>query len=259
MIMGAIFRLVTLESGRILISGQDIAELGLNFLRRQVTIVPQDPILFEGGLKQNLDPEGQRSDADIWASLKRCSLSDFVMDLEGGIEAKVSEGGNNFSVGERQVLCLARALLRDASIICLDEATANVDPVNDKRIQDILSTQLSECLVLTIAHRLHTILGGDRILVLEKGRLMQNGPPAELIEGEGIFRELAIEAGIVARSDENDVQTKDQVDSAQQSASAAEDTDQPVGEPIALQDVIIRERLPPPCFVGLRQCFRPTE
>ncbi|CAE8691957.1 unnamed protein product [Polarella glacialis] len=195
-VMGTLFRLMELESGRILLGGVDIAGVGVGHLRRQITIVPQDPILFSGELRKNLDPLGVRTDAELWAALKGCSLSAMVESLEGGLSAKVAEGGINFSVGERQVLCLARALLRESRILCLDEATANVDPTNDKRIQQVLSQGLQDCLVLTIAHRLHTVLRSDRILVLERGYLAQSGPPATLLAQPGIFKELANQAGI---------------------------------------------------------------
>ncbi|CAE8702037.1 unnamed protein product [Polarella glacialis] len=182
-VMGTLFRLMELESGRILLGGVDIAGVGVGHLRRQITIVPQDPILFSGELRKNLDPLGVRTDAEVWAALTGCSLC-------------VAEGGINFSVGERQVLCLARALLRESRVLCLDEATANVDPTNDKRIQEVLSQGLQDCLVLTIAHRLHTVLRSDRILVLERGYLAQSGPPASLLAQSGIFKELANQAGI---------------------------------------------------------------
>lgn len=197
-IMGALFRLFPLEQGRILIGGVDTATIGINLLRKQITIVPQDPILFSGDLRKNLDPVGVRSDDELWQALKRCSMAEMVEGLEGQLAARVAEGGGNFSVGERQVLCLARALLRNARILCLDEATANVDPTNDQRIQQVLSKEIADCLVLTIAHRLHTVMHSDRVLVLELGRLAQLDTPANLLAQPGIFRDLANEAGISA-------------------------------------------------------------
>merc|ERR1711988_1418568 len=125
--------------------------------------------------------------------LKRCALDDIVLKLEGGIYAAVAEGGTNFSVGERQVLCLARALLRKAPILCLDEATANIDPANDARIQRILSTELDKCISLTIAHRLNTILNCNRILVLDAGKLAQFDSPHILLSTPGIFQDLALQ------------------------------------------------------------------
>merc|ERR1712000_534102 len=129
-------------------------------------------------------------------ALQRCGLKDLVTSLGGGIEAAVASGGSNFSLGERQVLCLARALLRDARMLCLDEATANVDPTNDQRIQQVLTKEVSDCLVLTIAHRLHTVLHCHRIMVMECGTLAQLGSPAELLGQPGLFSELAAHAGV---------------------------------------------------------------
>jgi ABC-type multidrug transport system fused ATPase/permease subunit len=199
-IMGAIFRLLELESGHILLGGVDVSTVGVGLLRRLVTIVPQDPILFSGELRKNLDPLNARTDDKIWSALTRCSLDSFVGGLDGGLAAHIAEGGSNFSVGERQVLCLARALLREAPVLCLDEATANVDPTNDKRIQEILVTEVKGCLVLTIAHRLHTVLHSNRILVLDHGRLAQNDSPKALLATPGLFRDLANQAGITSAS-----------------------------------------------------------
>jgi len=197
-IMGSIFRLFDLEEGRILLGNVDISSIGVGLLRRQITIVPQDPMLFAAPLRKNLDPTSVRSDEDVWSALRRCSLEEMVKTLGGGLAADVSEGGSNFSLGERQVLCLARALLRDARVLCLDEATANVDPTNDRRIQEVLVRELKECLVLTIAHRLHTVLHSDRIMVLDRGHLAQIGSPKDLLAESGIFKELAAQAGITS-------------------------------------------------------------
>jgi len=199
-VMGAIFRLFELEEGRIFLGGQDIAGIGIGLLRRQVTIVPQDPILFAGQIRKNLDPLGARSDEEVWMGLRRCNFEDSIRGLEGGLLFPVSEGGSNFSVGERQVLCLARALLRDARVLCLDEATANIDPKNEKRIQEVLTQELVNYMVLTIAHRLHTVLKSDRIIVLDAGSLAQLGAPRELLETPGILKDLAAQVGITAES-----------------------------------------------------------
>lgn len=195
-IMGALFRLFPPDSGQISFCGMDIAEVGLQQLRRQITIVPQDPILFSGAIRRNLDPLGERTDGEVWQALRRCSMEEVVVGLEQGLDASVAAGGANFSVGERQVLCLARALLRSTTVLCLDEATANVDPVNDKRVQNVLQKELSECLVLTIAHRLHTIMHCNRLVVLEQGQLVQVGTPHFLLREQGLFQELAAAAGI---------------------------------------------------------------
>mmetsp|Transcript_2532 Transcript_2532/g.7268 ORF Transcript_2532/g.7268 Transcript_2532/m.7268 type:complete len:1279 (+) Transcript_2532:108-3944(+) len=199
-IIGALMRLYPLEGGRILLGGVDLAMCGLKLVRQKITIVPQDPVLFSGILRGNLDPTSSVSDEDIWEALRRCGLEDVVRSLDGGLSASVSEGGRNFSVGERQVFCLARALLRRTRVLCLDEATANVDPTNDKRIQHVLSEEVRGMLVLTIAHRLHTIINADRILVIEKGRLAQLDTPVASMKEPGLFRDLALQAGILPDS-----------------------------------------------------------
>jgi ABC-type multidrug transport system fused ATPase/permease subunit len=195
-IMGAVFRLFPLESGQIIFGGVDVSSLGLAFLRTRITIVPQDPVLFSGDLRRNLDPLSKHSDSTLLDTLKQCGLEEIVNKLEGGIHAAVAEGGTNFSVGEKQVLCLARALLRKARILCLDEATANVDPTNDARIQKVLSSDLENCISMIIAHRLHTVMNCDRILVLDAGKLAQFDKPQVLLSQPGIFQNLADKAGL---------------------------------------------------------------
>merc|ERR550514_2443085 len=116
----------------------------------------------------------------------------------GGLGAKVEDGGSNFSLGERQVLCMARALLRGTRVLCMDEATANVDPENDAKIQRTIREEFKDCVVLTIAHRLHTVMDADRILFLQAGQLLQFDTPAKLLEVKGPFQELAREAGITS-------------------------------------------------------------
>jgi len=165
-------------------------------LRRRLTVVPQEPLLFTGELRRNLDPEGGRSDSEIWDVLRRCALQELAEGLAGGLGAHIVAGGS-FSLGERQVLCLARALLRGACVLCLDEATANVDPESDARIQRLLVEELGHCTVITIAHRLRTVLGSDRILVLDMGTVAQLGHAKELLVQEGLFRSLAEAAGVL--------------------------------------------------------------
>jgi len=195
--MGALLRLLEPEAGRILLDEVDIATVGIALLRRRVSIVPQDPMLFCGTLRHNLDPLEQLSDETVSDGLTRCGLDDLVTRFDGGLNGAVAEAGANFSVGERQVFCLARALLRSTRVLCLDEATANVDPTNDARIQRILGAEFSGCLVLTIAHRLHTIMGSDRVMVLSDGRLAQLDTAKALLAKPGLFQDLATSAGIL--------------------------------------------------------------
>lgn len=195
-LLSCLFRLLELEKGRILIADQDIAHVGLGLLRRRLTIVPQEPLLFSGTLRRNLDPLSELSDAVIIDGLVRCGMSDTIGRLEGGLSAPVAEQGGNFSVGERQVLCLSRALLRGTRLLCLDEATANIDPENDARIQKTIRCEFAACTVFTIAHRLHTIMDADKVLVLDYGKLAQFDSPKRLLTASGLFRSFVEQAGL---------------------------------------------------------------
>ncbi len=149
-----------------MIDGINISGIGLHQLRSRLTIIPQDPVLFSGTIRTNLDPFSVYSDEQLWNSLELSHLKSFVKSLELGLEHKVSEGGENLSVGQRQLICLARALLRNTKVLILDEATAAVDLETDSLIQSTIRKAFSDCTVLTIAHRLHTILDSNRVLLL---------------------------------------------------------------------------------------------
>jgi len=200
-LMSLLLRLLDPETGTVLLDGMPLTTVGLALLRCRVTIVPQDPMLFAGDLRRNLDPVGSLSDAQIMDGVCRCGLKDLVNGIEGGLMGVVAEGGSNFSVGERQVLCLARALLRDTRVLCLDEATANVDPTNDAKIQHVIRTELAKCMVLTIAHRLHTVMTADRVMVLDQGQLVQFDAPKKLLQEQGLLKDLAANAGIICTGD----------------------------------------------------------
>ena len=173
-LLNAILRLVELDSGCILIDGVDTKGLGLHELRSQISIIPQEPLLFSGTLRFTLDPFSTFLDEEIWAALGEVQLRNEVEQLEDQLLHVVSEGGSNFSVGERQLLCLARALLKQSKILMLDEATSFVDTLTDRKIQKILHSKFQNCTVLTIAHRLHTLVNYDRIVVLSNGRIIQS-------------------------------------------------------------------------------------
>lgn len=181
----ALFRIIEASQGAITIDGQDISLLGLHTLRSRLTIIPQDPVLFTGDLRFNLDPVGEHNDDALWKSLEQSHLKNHILtNLSDGLDSEVTEGGTNFSVGQRQLICLARALLRKTQILVLDEATAAIDQETDNLIQKTLKTEFAHCTVLTIAHRLHTILDSDRIAVFEKGLLKEFDTPSNLLQTE---------------------------------------------------------------------------
>jgi ABC-type multidrug transport system fused ATPase/permease subunit len=193
----ALFRLVEAALGTIRIDEKDISKIGLHDLRNKLTIIPQDPVLFSGTLRMNLDPFSKFSDADLWSALEKAHLGVFVGGLEGGLEHPVSEGGENLSVGQRQLLCLARALLRRTRVLVLDEATAAVDLETDDLIQVTIRKEFAESTVLTIAHRLNTIMDYDRIMVLDKGKLVEFDSPEKLLANpQSIFHGMAVDAGL---------------------------------------------------------------
>ncbi|KAF9432868.1 hypothetical protein BGZ76_010220 [Entomortierella beljakovae] len=187
-LIGALFRLIETTTGEpvhrggISIDGIDISQIGMHDLRENMAIIPQEPFLFRGTLRFNLDPLSQSQDADIWDALQSAELKRMVEGLEGGLDAVVDDNGKNFSIGERQLLSLARAILRRSKIIVMDEATANVDLQSDRMIQKAIHTQFQGATVFTIAHRLNTVIGDyDRILVLDHGEVMEFDEPWVLL------------------------------------------------------------------------------
>ncbi|XP_055306876.1 ATP-binding cassette sub-family C member 4-like [Sitodiplosis mosellana] len=182
----SLFRLACVD-GEILIDGVDTVNVPLSDLRKNIAIIPQDPVLFSGTLRRNLDPFEEYSDADIWSALESVELKSAVSD-EFGLESKVLPHGANYSVGQRQLLCLARAILRKNRILVLDEATANVDPHTDLLIQQTIREKFTECTVLTVAHRLHTIIDSDRVMVMDSGRPVEFDNPYNLLQNKnGMF------------------------------------------------------------------------
>ncbi|CAJ0583057.1 unnamed protein product, partial [Mesorhabditis spiculigera] len=194
----ALFRIIEAEKGIILIDNVDIAKLKLERLRSRLTVVPQDPVLFSGTLRMNLDPFKTYTDAEIWQALDNAHLGSFVGDLQEKLSHQIQEGGGNLSVGQRQLLCLARALLRKTKILILDEAAAAVDMETDALIQKTIKEQFSECTVLTIAHRLNTVMDSDRLMVLERGSIVEFDAPRTLLENKnGVFYSMAKDAQLV--------------------------------------------------------------
>jgi ABC-type multidrug transport system fused ATPase/permease subunit len=188
----ALFRLVPLAGGTIEIDGHNIARLGLHTLRQALAVIPQDPSLFAGSLRHNLDPFDQASDKELAATLGQVGLTDWVA-RSGGINMMVAECGGNISVGQRQMVCMARALLRQAAVLLMDEATASIDYDTDRQIQQSTRSMFAGT-VLTIAHRLHTIMDCDQIVVLEAGRVVEVGTPALLVDKPGHLQKL-VDAG----------------------------------------------------------------
>uniref|UniRef100_A0A8B9SE88 Canalicular multispecific organic anion transporter 1 n=1 Tax=Apteryx owenii TaxID=8824 RepID=A0A8B9SE88_APTOW len=192
-----LFRVLEAAGGTIMIDGLDISMIGLHDLRQNLTIIPQDPVLFSGTLRMNLDPFDQYPDEEVWKALELAHLKTYVQDLPEGLFHLVSEGGENLSVGQRQLVCLARALLRKAKILILDEATAAVDLETDHLIQTTIRSEFANCTVLTIAHRLHTIMDSNRVMVLQAGRIVEYNSPEELLQKQGLFSAMAKDAGII--------------------------------------------------------------
>ncbi|XP_046564179.1 ATP-binding cassette sub-family C member 9-like [Haliotis rubra] len=184
----ALFRMLELSSGEITIDGHNIARVDLAVLRSRLSIIPQDPVLFNGSVRFNLDPSGVKSDESLWAALDTVHLRETVAGLPGTLEAQVSEGGDNFSMGQRQLLCLARAFLRDSRVIILDEATASIDVDTDAKLQEIVHEDgFKDKTILTIAHRMATIACYDRVMVLDQGRLVEFDKPDVLKKQEDSF------------------------------------------------------------------------
>jgi multidrug resistance-associated protein (MRP) len=195
----ALFRIIEAADGRILIDDLDISNLGLHDVRSKITIIPQDPVLFTGSLRLNLDPFGRSDDGAIWTALELSHLKTFVSNLPDKLNHFVAEGGENLSVGQRQLVCLARALLRKTKILVLDEATAAVDLETDDLIQKTIRETFADCTVLTIAHRLHTIMDNDRVMVLSSGEIAEfDAPNALLSQKDSMFYSMAKNAGLVS-------------------------------------------------------------
>uniref|UniRef100_A0A673L2S0 ATP-binding cassette sub-family C member 9-like n=1 Tax=Sinocyclocheilus rhinocerous TaxID=307959 RepID=A0A673L2S0_9TELE len=184
----AFFNMVDVFEGKIVIDGIDICKLPLQTLRSRLSIILQDPVLFSGSIRLNLDPECTCTDDRLWEALEIAQLKNMVKAHPGGLDAVVTEGGENFSVGQRQLFCLARAFVRKSSILIMDEATASIDMATENILQKVVMTAFADRTVVTIAHRVHTILTADLVVVMKRGSIMEYGKPEILMEQEdGLF------------------------------------------------------------------------
>ncbi|KAL4164377.1 hypothetical protein KRP22_004243 [Phytophthora ramorum] len=195
-LMVALFRICDFDSGRVLIDDVDISSISVRELRRSLAIIPQDPVLFSGPLRENLDPFHEYSDERLWAVLKQVHMADKLRRWGSGLDFEVAEGGDNLSVGQRQLLCIGRALLKDSQVVVLDEATANVDTATDALIQTTIQETFAAKTVLITAHRINTILHCDKIAVLDAGRVAEFGCPSDLLaQPQSVFAALAKRSG----------------------------------------------------------------
>ncbi|CAM6128490.1 unnamed protein product [Calypogeia fissa] len=189
-----LFRMIEPSEGRIVIDGIDVSKIGLHDLRNKLSIIPQDPTLFEGTLRVNLDPLQQYTDFEIWEALDKCQLGDVVRAKEDKLDSPVNENGENWSVGQRQLVCLGRALLKRTTILVLDEATASVDTVTDGVIQRTIRSEFADRSVITVAHRIPTIIDSDQALVLSDGRIAEYDSPTNLLQRRSsLFYKLVAE------------------------------------------------------------------
>ncbi|MEW5304006.1 MAG: hypothetical protein WDW36_006649 [Sanguina aurantia] len=194
--ISCIFRLMEVESGVVEVDGVNIARIPLKALRSKMAIIPQVPVLFQGSIRMNLSPFGNHSDAQLWHALRRAHLSQVVESSAMGLETPLSEGGAPFSTGQKQLLALARALLNPSKILVLDEATANVDVETDALIQKTMRGEFLDRTIIAIAHRLHTVIDYDKILVLDAGQVAEFGAPSQLLENPaGVFSLLVEDTG----------------------------------------------------------------
>ncbi|XP_053420105.1 ATP-binding cassette sub-family C member 4-like isoform X7 [Nycticebus coucang] len=194
-LIAALFRLSEPE-GKIWIDKILTTEIGLHDLRKKMSIIPQEPVLFTGTMRKNLDPFNEHTDEELWNALSEVQLKEAIEDLPGKMDTELAESGSNFSVGQRQLVCLARAILRKNRILIIDEATANVDPRTDELIQKKIREKFAHCTVLTIAHRLNTIIDSDKIMVLDSGRLKEYDEPYVLLQNkDSLFYKMVQQLG----------------------------------------------------------------
>ncbi|PON43468.1 ATP-binding cassette containing protein [Parasponia andersonii] len=189
-----LFRIVDPAAGQIVIDAINISSIGLHDLRSRLSIIPQDPTMFEGTVRSNLDPLEEYTDEQIWEALDKCQLGDEVRKKEGRLDSTVTENGENWSMGQRQLVCLGRVLLKKSKVLVLDEATASVDTATDNLIQQTLRQHFFDCTVITIAHRITSVLDSDMVLLLSHGLIEEYNSPARLLENRSSsFAQLVAE------------------------------------------------------------------
>jgi ATP-binding cassette, subfamily C (CFTR/MRP), member 1 len=191
-LLKCLLRLVEIQHGDILIDHKTISNIKLSELRLRISIIPQDPILFNGTLRENLDPLSQYSDSEIMKYLKIVKMDEFLelrnenleMTISNGNDDELTLGGHNFSLGQRQLLCLVRSMLKKSKILIMDEATSSVDNETDEIIQKTIREHFKDCTILVVAHRINTILDCDKILIMEKGKMVEFDSPEELLKNK---------------------------------------------------------------------------
>ncbi|KAI5443883.1 Multidrug resistance-associated protein 7, variant 3 [Lathyrus oleraceus] len=193
-LISALFRLVEPTGGKVVVDGIDISSIGLHDLRSRFGIIPQDPTLFNGTVRYNLDPLSKHTDQEIWEVLGKCQLREVVQEKDEGLNSSVVEDGSNWSMGQRQLFCLGRALLRRSRILVLDEATASIDNSTDMILQKTIRTEFADCTVITVAHRIPTVMDCTMVLSISDGKLVEYDDPMNLMKREeSLFRKLVQE------------------------------------------------------------------
>jgi ABC-type multidrug transport system fused ATPase/permease subunit len=195
----ALYRMFELDKGTIRVDGVDVASLALRKLRPSLSIIPQEPVVFSGTVRSNLDPFGEFTDTAMWEVIKKANLESQVK-AAGGIDGRVDgTGGQAWSLGQQQLVCLARAALRNVPVLCLDEATAAMDPHTEQEVQAVIKRVFQDRTTLTIAHRLDTVIESDQVLVMEAGVLKEMAPPSVLLDNrESMFSKLVDKTGAQA-------------------------------------------------------------
>ena len=194
-LLAVLFRLIDPCGGSVRIDGVDTGTVGVGDVRSSLTAIPQEPVLFSGTVRANIDPFGTCTDDTLWRALRKCGLESHVASM-GGLDAAVGEGGEGLSAGQRQLVCLARALVRETKVLVLDEASSSLDLASDRLVQLGIRHDFEGCTVICVAHRLATVVDYDRVLVLDYGRVVELGSPADLMRTEGgVFRAMVEELG----------------------------------------------------------------